>query len=162
MNTLDYLLLGIVLISAVLGLMRGLIKEVLSLCAYVAAFAGALWWGPRMSGWLPDLLENPLLRMGAAYLIVFLVVLLTIGLLNMALGAMLDRTGLASADHGLGILFGLLRGVIIVLALVVLAGYTELPQEPWWVESRFSGPSVRLVQTLKQWLPASVVAWLPY
>ncbi len=162
MNSLDYLLLAIILVSALLGLMRGLIKEVLSLCAYVAAFFGALWWGPPMAEWLPAFLENPLLRMAAATLIVFLAVLLSVGLLNMALGALIDRTGLSPADHGLGALFGLLRGSIIVLAIMVMAGYTELPQETWWQQAQFSGPSVRVIQSLKQWLPASVVAWLPY
>ncbi|HLU16335.1 MAG TPA: CvpA family protein, partial [Burkholderiaceae bacterium] len=142
MTSFDYLVLAILLISALLGLMRGLIKEVLSLCAYVVAFLGAIWWGPRVSGWLEAWINNPLLRTGLAYLAVFLVVLLLVGLLNMTLATLIDKTGLTPADHGLGAMFGLMRGLMLVLVLVTLAGYTELPAEPWWTEARLSGATV--------------------
>lgn len=162
MTSFDYLVLAILLISALLGLMRGLIKEILSLCAYLAAFLGAIWWGPRVSTWLTAYLENPLLRTGISYLAVFLVVLLLVGLLNMTLGTLIEKTGLTPADHGLGALFGFFRGLLLVLTLVTLAGYTELPTEPWWQDARLSGASVQAVQQLKNWLPPSLAAWLPY
>lgn len=162
MTSFDYLVLAILLISALLGLMRGLIKEVLSLCAYVVAFLGAIWWGPRVSGWLEAWINNPLLRTGLAYLAVFLVVLLLVGLLNMTLATLIDKTGLTPADHGLGAMFGLMRGLMLVLVLVTLAGYTELPAEPWWTEARLSGATVKAVQQIKLWLPPSLASWLPY
>lgn len=162
MTSFDYLVLAILVISAFLGLMRGLIKEILSLCAYLAAFLGAIWWGPRVSSWLDLYLENALLRTGLAYLAVFLIVLLIVGLLNMTLGTLIEKTGLTPADHGLGTLFGFLRGVVLVLTLVTLAGYTELPSESWWTEARLSGACVQAVQQIKQWLPPSLASWLPY
>lgn len=162
MTSFDYLVLAILLISALLGLMRGLVKEVLSLCAYLAAFLGAIWWGPKVSNWLSIYIENPLLRTGVSYVVVFLVVLLLVGLLNMTLATLIDKTGLTPADHGLGALFGFMRGLLLVLVLVMLAGYTELPAEPWWTEARLSGAMVHAVQQLKQWLPPSVASWLPY
>lgn len=162
MTSFDYLVLAILLISALLGLMRGLVKEVLSLCAYLAAFLGAIWWGPKVSNWLSVYIENPLLRTGVSYVVVFLVVLLLVGLLNMTLGTLIERTGLTPADHGLGAMFGFMRGLLLVLILVTLAGYTELPSEPWWTEARLSGATVQAVQQLKQWLPPSVASWLPY
>ncbi len=162
MTSFDYLVIAIVVSSALLGLLRGLIKEVLSLCAYLAAFLGAIWWGPRVSGWLSAFIDNPLLLTGVAYLTVFLVVLLLVGLLNMTLSALIDRTGLTPADHGLGGLFGFLRGVLIVLCLVTLAGYTELPEESWWRDARLADASVQGVQKIKEWLPPSLGSWLPY
>lgn len=162
MTSFDYLVLAILLISALLGLMRGLVKEILSLCAYVAAFLASLWWGPRVSIWLTPYLENGLLRTGVSYLAVFLVMLLLVGLLNMTLATLIQKTGLTPADHGLGAMFGFLRGLLLVLVLVVLAGYTELPSEPWWTEARLSGASVQAVLQLKQWLPPSMASWLPY
>lgn len=162
MTSFDYLVLAILLISALLGLMRGLIKEILSLCAYLAAFLGAIWWGPRVSVWLDTFIENPLLRTGVSYLAVFLALLLLVGLLNMTLAALIQKTGLTPADHGLGAMFGLLRGLLLVLTLVTLAGYTELPSEPWWTDARLSGATVQAVQQLKLWLPPSVASWLPY
>lgn len=162
MTSFDYLVLGIIALSALLGLLRGLIKEVLSLCAYIAAFIGAVWWGPRVSDWLDSLVDNPLLRTGLSYLAVFLVVLLLVGLLNITLAALISKTGLTPADHGLGGLFGLLRGSLIVLGLVAVAGYTELPQEDWWQQARLSAACVKAVQAVGGWLPPSLGAWVPY
>src|SRR5690606_17725323 len=144
------------------GLLRGLVKEVLSLLAYAAAFMAAIWWGPRASGWLAFLIENDLLRTAAAYAAVFIVVLLLVGLVNLTLASLIDRTGLTPADHGLGMLFGLLRGVLIVFVLVALAGFTELPREPWWRDARLSPAAVKGVQKIKQFLPPPLAAWLPY
>lgn len=162
MTSFDYLVLAILVVSALMGLLRGLIRELLSLCAYVAAFLGAIWWGPRVSAWLETTLENPLLRTGVSYLVVFLLVLLLVGLLNITLSTLIEKTGLTPADHGLGALFGFLRGLVIVLALVTLAGYTALPEEAWWQESRLSGACVAAIQHLKLWLPDSLRSWLPY
>lgn len=162
MTSFDYLVLAILCASAVLGLLRGLVKEVLSLLACVVAFLAAIWWGPLVSAWLTNLIENTLLRTAVAYGLVFIVMLLLVGLVNLTLATLIDKTGLGQADHGLGALFGLLRGVLIVLVLVALAGYTELPAEPWWKEARLSGTVVQGIQQIKLMLPPSLSSWLPY
>ncbi|HEY9571867.1 MAG TPA: CvpA family protein [Pusillimonas sp.] len=162
MTSFDYLVLAVLGVSAFLGLLRGLIKEVLSLIAYVVAFLSAIWWAPLVSVWLAGWIENALLRTGAAYAGVFIVVLLLVGLLNLLLATLIEKTGLTPADHGLGALFGMLRGMLIVLVLVALAGYTELPKEPWWREARLSGTAVKGIQQIKLLLPPSLSSWLPY
>ncbi len=162
MTSFDYIVLAILLVSAFLGLLRGLIKEVLSLIAYVVAFTAAIWWGPRVSAWLAHYIENDLLRTAASYAAVFVVILLLIGLINITLATLIQKTGLTPADHGLGALFGLLRGLVFVIALVALAGYTDLPQETWWQEARLSGAAVKAVQQIKLQLPGSLAQWLPY
>jgi membrane protein required for colicin V production len=161
-TSFDYILLAILGVSACLGLLRGLVKELLSLIAYLAAFIAAVWWGPRVSVWLSPYLENDLLRTAVAYGAVFVVVLLLVGLVNITLATFIKKTGLTPADHGLGGLFGLCRGVIIVLVLVALGGYTELPREPWWRDARFAPFAVQGVQAVKQVLPPSLGSWLPY
>ena len=161
MTSFDYLVLAILGVSGLLGLLRGLIKEALSLVAYVVAFLAAIWWGPRVTAWLVPYIENDLLRIAAAYGAVFVVVLLLVGLLNVTLATLIQRTGLTPADHGLGGLFGLLRGGLIVVVLVALAGYTELPRESWWQEARLSGTAVLGVQKVRQGLPPSLAQWLP-
>lgn len=162
MTSFDYIAIAVLALSALIGLMRGFMREILSLVAYVVAFISAIWWGPDLSNWLAHYIENGLLRTITAYGAMFLIVLLLIGLLNMALGALLDRTGLTPADHGLGAVFGTVRGVIIILALVGLAGYTELPSEPWWRDARTSDAAVRGFQQIKSFLPPSLAQWLPY
>jgi len=161
-TSFDYIVLAIVGASALLGLLRGFVKELLSLVAYAAAFVAAIWWGPRVSTWLNVFIENDLLRTAAAYAAVFIVILLLVGLLNITLGTLIDKTGLTPADHGMGAIFGFLRGMLIVLVLVALAGYTELPQEPWWRDARLSGAAEQGIQQIKQLLPPSLASWLPY
>ncbi|TCT00635.1 CvpA family protein [Paralcaligenes ureilyticus] len=162
MTSFDYIVLATLGVSAFLGLLRGLVKEILSLIAYMVAFVAAIWWGPRVTGWVAAYIDNGLLRTAAAYAAVFIVVLLLVGLVNVTLGTLIRKTGLTPADHGLGALFGLLRGLLIVLILVAAAGYTELPKEPWWRDAQLSHAAVRGVQEVKLLLPPSLASWLPY
>ena len=162
MTGFDFVLLAILAISVVLGLLRGLLKEVLSLVAYASAFLAAIWWGPTVSDWFAQWISQPFVSMALAYLGVFIAVLLSIGFVNMVLSALLSKTGLSPADHGLGAMFGLLRGVLFVLILVILAGYTPLPEEPWWKNAMFSKQVVGVVQQIKLRLPPPVNDWLPY
>jgi len=158
----DFIVLAILAISALLGLLRGLIKEVLSLTAYLSAFVAAIWWGPTVYLWLEQLIANSLLRIGVAYAAVFIIVLLAMGLVNVTLAAIIRATGLTPADHGLGAMFGLVRGLLIVFVLVALAGYTPLPHEPWWRSALLAPAATQAVRHVKAWLPSSLAVWLPY
>ena len=162
MTGFDFVVLAILTVSGLLGLLRGLLKEVLSLLAFVLAFIAAIWWGPTVYGWLEAYIETAMLRMGVSYAAVFIVVLLSVGLVNMTLAALIRTTGLTPADHGLGAIFGLARGLLFVLVLVALGGYTPLPQEPWWRDAMFSHSATEAVKHLKSWLPPSLATWLPY
>lgn len=162
MTSFDYIVLAILGVSAFLGLLRGLVKEILSLIAYIVAFMATIWWGPTVSSWIARFIDNGLLRTVVAYAAVFILVLLLVGLVNITLGTLIRKTGLTPADHGLGAVFGFSRGLLIVLVLVGLAGYTQLPNEPWWREAQLSGPAVSAVHRIKAWLPPSLASWLPY
>ncbi len=162
MTGFDFVLLAILGISVILGLVRGLLKEVLSLVAYACAFVAAVWWGPTVSEWLLRWIEQPFLNLAIAYLAVFVLVLLTIGLFNMTLAALIHKTGLTPADHGLGGLFGLVRGVLFVFILVILAGFTPLPNEVWWKQAMFSKPIIDVILQIKDRVPAPINSWLPY
>lgn len=162
MTSFDYFALAVIGVSALIGLLRGFIREALSLIAYLVAFLAAVWWGPRLSAFLENLIANGLLRTLAGYGAVFILALLLVGLLNMALSALVDRTGLTPADHGLGALFGALRGFVLVMVLIGLAGYTELPEEAWWRDARTSEAFVKSFQHIKSMLPPAVADYLPY
>lgn len=162
MTGFDYIVLTILGVSALLGMIRGLIKEVLSLVAFVMAVGAAVWWGGPIARALADYISNDFLRAAAAYGGVFVTVLLLVGLLNVTLSSLIARTGLTPADHGLGAVFGLARGALIIFVLVALAGYTELPQERWWSEARLSGAVVSTVQKSAAVLPPALASWLPY
>ncbi|OZI35160.1 colicin V synthesis protein [Bordetella genomosp. 1] len=162
MTGFDFVVLAILAVSGLLGLVRGLLKELLSLIAYVLAFVAAIWWGPTVYGWLEPYIETTVLRMGVSYAAVFIIVLLAVGLVNMTLGALIRTTGLSPADHGLGAVFGLARGLLIIVVLVGMAGYTPLPQEPWWKDAMFSHSATQAVLKVKSMLPESLETWVPY
>lgn len=162
MTGFDFVVIAILIVSGTLGLVRGLLKEMLSLTAYLLAFAAAIWWGPTVYLWLQPYIETDVLRMGVSYAAVFIIVLLCVGLLNMTLAALIRSTGLSPADHGLGGLFGLARGLLLIVVLVALAGYTPLPQEPWWKDALFSPSAMDAVRKIKASLPPSLATWLPY
>ena len=162
MTGFDFVVLGVLGVSVVLGLIRGLLKEVLSLAAYAFAFVAAIWWGPRVADWLASWITQSFLRMTLAYVGVFIAVLLSIGMVNMALSALIDKTGLTPADHGLGAVFGLARGILFVLLFVTLAGFTPLPEEPWWKQAMFSKPIIDVILQIKGRVPAPINGWLPY
>jgi len=154
--------LAILLASMVVSMMRGLVREVLSLTAFAAAFVAAIWWGPWFYEALTPYIEMGLLRMAVGYLGVFVGVLLVVGTINLALGTLIRSTGLAPADRGLGAIFGLARGLLIIMILVVAAGYTPLPAEPWWRNAMLSHLSEQAVLGVKQQLPQDVGKWIPY
>lgn len=162
MSSFDYVILAVIAASGVLGFVRGLIKELMSLVAFIAAFVAALWWGPEAATWLVSLIDNSLLRSAIAYAVVFILSLLTVGLLNMFLSALIEHTGLSPADHGLGMIFGLARGSLIIVVLVIIAGYTQLPAEPWWRESHLAKKAIDVVIGIKSYLPVDMASWLPY
>jgi membrane protein required for colicin V production len=159
----DFILLGIIGTSMLLGVWRGLIKELMSLVAFGLAFLAAIWWGPDLSSFgILNWVKHDYLKLGIAYASLFIATLLAVGILNMALAAMIKSTGLSPADRGLGGLFGLLRGVLLLLVLVTIAGYTPLIQEPWWKNAMFSKQMVGVIQQLKQRMPEPIDQWLPY
>jgi len=158
----DLIVLLIVGVSSLLGLLRGLLKELLSLVAYVLAFLAALWWGADVAVQFEPWIDHALIRMGAAYGLVFLAALLVVGLVNLAAGLLVQKTGLTPADRGLGLLFGLLRGLLVVFVAVALIGHTELTREPWWQDAALSKPAVTGVQVIKSRMPPALAAWVPY
>lgn len=162
MSTFDYVILAALAVSGVLGYVRGLVKELMSLVAYVAAGIAATWWGPEASVWLAGYLDNHLMRSAAAYAVVFIVVLLGLGLVNKAVSAVIEHTGLGPMDHGLGMLFGLLRASVFILILVTIAGYTKIPLEPWWQASSLVKIAIDAVIGIKSYVPPDLAAWLPY
>lgn len=163
MTGFDYGLLVILGVSSFLGARRGLIKELLSLVSFALAGLAAVWWGGALSSarWL-QWVDNAYLRMGIAYVVLFVLALVVLGLINMGLGSMLKGAGLAGADRGLGLMYGLVRGLLVSLLIVIVLGYTPVIEEPAWKNGMFTGSAVDAVRQIKLRLPESVAQWLPY
>ena len=162
MNAADYLILAILGISMVASLMRGLISEVMSL----AVWALALWISATTSGAFAGKflagIEQSAVRLGTAYIAIFLLVLVLGGILTWAIRRIITKTGLSGTDRWLGALFGFTRGLLIVFSGVIFAGFTTIPEQPLWQESVLLPPAQSAVRGLSQFLPKSVHSFLNY
>jgi len=152
----DYLVLFILIASVVISTMRGLVKEILSLVGWVAAFIVANAFGAKLAPMLPSVFPGETVRLIVAFIALFLGVRILMGLLSLAIGALIEATGLSLADRGLGGLFGLGRGIVIVLAGVILCGMTSIPQQAFWKDALLSPMAETGAQTVKPFLPAAL------
>ena len=156
MTVFDYAVLAVILLSVGLGVWRGVVSEILALVAWVAAFFAARAEAATVAPWLAQQIAEPGLRMAAAYALVFLGVLLLFWIGRMLLSLMLKAVGLGFLDRLLGACFGVLRGLVVVVAAVMVGGMTPLPATVWWRDAMFSPPLETAVIAIKPRLPADV------
>ncbi len=135
MNWLDGVLIAIITVSALISLMRGFIKEVLSLAVWVAAVWLSVRYSEALAVYAQPYIGSPILRLIVAFASLFIATLLIGALVNYLASVLVGRTGLTGTDRAVGVVFGGLRGVVIVALLVLLAGLTAVPREAWWQES---------------------------
>lgn len=156
MSLFDYLLLFILLSSIIISTMRGLIKEILSLISWIVSLVVANAYGESLAVLLPALIPGQMLRLIISFLALFIGVRLLMSLLMLALDALIKASGLSLADRGLGGLFGLARGCVIVMAAVLICGMTAIPQQAFWKDALLSPMVETAVQTVMPFLPGSV------
>jgi membrane protein required for colicin V production len=152
----DYVVLFVLITSIIVSTLRGLVKEMLSLLGWIVAFVVANAYGPELSTMLPPAIPGETVRLIVAFLALFIGVRIMMGLLSMAVSALVEAGGMTLADRGLGGLFGLGRGLVIVLAGVILCGMTSIPQQDFWRQALFSPIAETGVRTVKPFLPAAV------
>jgi membrane protein required for colicin V production len=149
----DYLVLFVLICSVVISTLRGLVKEILSLLGWIVSFVVANAYGEDLAALLPDMVPGNVTRLIVAFIALFIGVRLLMMLLNLAVDAVIKASGLSLADRGLGGLFGLARGLLIVLAAVLICGMTAIPQQPFWKDAVLSPLAETAARTVKPFLP---------
>ena len=153
MTMFDYSVVGVIGLSILIGVLRGAIKEVLSLVGWVAAFLLANAFAADLSEVLTPVIKSSGLRIVITYIALFVVTLLGTALLQIVLSELVKAIGLGGLDRALGLFIGVTRGVLIVLIAVLACGMTTLPQEPFW-QGAFSAKWFEAMATsVKPWLP---------
>jgi len=155
-NWTDYIIIGVLAISVLIGLWRGLVSEVLALVIWVAAFWVAWMLGPVVAKHFEHIIELPSARIVVGYGICFVVVLIIGALLRFVISKLIESTGLSGTDRLLGMLFGFARGVLLVTLMVFLVGFTAFTRDPWWQQSVLLPQFQRVAIWLEQRVPASV------
>lgn len=162
MTVFDYAVVAIVAASVLLGVWRGLVSEVLALAAWVAALLTGRELAPGMAPVFSDWLKEPALQYAAAFAVIVVAVLVMVALTRLALSKLLRAIGLGPLDRFLGAVFGVARGVLVVLLCVLVGGLTMLPQQAWWRQAWLAPPLETAVLASKPWLPAAVAKRIRY
>lgn len=160
MNWTDYIIIGVLALSVLIGLWRGLVSEVLALAIWIAAFWVAWTFGPVVAAHFDHIIELPSARIIVGYGICFVTVLILGALLRFVIHKLIETTGLSGTDRLLGMLFGFARGVLLVSLLVFLVGFTAFTRDPWWQQSVLLPQFQRVAAWLEQRVPPSVAEHL--
>ena len=162
MTAFDYAVILVIGVSILLSVMRGFLREVMALLAWVVAFWVANLYTAQLAPLLPQSIPTPELRLLAAFVAIFLATLLVMTLISITVSHFLKAIGVGPLDRALGAVFGFARGMVIVLVLVLMAGLTSLPKSPMWKNAMFSSPLEILVMQFKPWLPVELAKRLKY
>ena len=159
---LDLIVLLVLILTAVRGLMRGMVDTLFSLAAWVLAFMLGKWGALLVAPLLPIGIENPAIRYFAGFAVVFLLVLIGVLLLGHALASLVKAVGLGGADKVLGGALGLAKGLVILIGLTLAAGLTSLPRTDFWKQARLSGSLQAMAQLSLPLLPADVAKYVRF
>lgn len=160
MTGLDWILLAVLGASLLLGLWRGLVYEVLSVLGWAVSFYAAQWLAPDVAAMLPlQSLSDPL-RYAAAFVLIFVAALFAWGLLAFVVKKLVEAVGLRPIDRVLGAVFGVLRGVILLLAATVVVNMTALKTSDWWTQSSGAPLLSRVLAGLQPLLPEQFARYL--
>ncbi len=158
----DYIIIGIIALSSLVSLIRGFAREALSLASWFAASFIAWYFFRDLAVRLEPWLSTPSVRLGVAFVLLLVVSLLIGSLINFLIAKFIDMTGLSGTDRVVGMLFGALRGVLLVIIIVTLAGLTPLSSDSWWSQSVLIQYFQELAVTLKGELPDSIAKYFNY
>lgn len=158
----DYAILATLAISLLVGLLRGFIKEVFSLVVWAAAFVIAYRFADNVAALMEAQVTLPSARTAIGFIGLFIVVLMIGGLINYLLGRLVESTGLSGTDRLLGGFFGIARGVAIVVAAILVTGFTPLPADGWWKESRMIQSFMPMVAWSIEFLPDAASDYLDF
>ena len=157
MNWFDLAIIGVIFIFLIVGLIRGLIKEVLSLVSWILSFWLAFTFAESTSAYFEPYLDSPLLRVIAAFAVLFVLSMLFLSAIGYLLHKILAVSGIRGIDRILGGLFGAAKGLVIIAALMLFAQETVLPEEDWWQKSMLTPHFQPLVEVIRSALPADIM-----
>ena len=161
MPALDWIFAAVLILSMLLGAWRGLVYEVLSLINWVVAFVMAQWLALDMAQHLPMSGASDTVRYAAGFVLVFIASVLVGGLIAAVVKKLIATVGLRPVDRVLGAVFGLTRGVLLLLLVTVLVNMTALKDSTAWQESAGVRVALVVLKGIKPVLPRDLDRFLP-
>ena len=161
MTIFDGAVIFVVALSTLLAFVRGVVRELIALIAWVVGIIAALLFTETVAAWIPDF-GHPAVRYLIAFALILIAALLLGALIAYPLARAIRAAGLGFVDRFLGSIFGLARGLLLMVAFVLVAGLTSLPRADWWQNALLAPPLVVLALSLKPYLPAQWAERLDY
>lgn len=155
MTAFDYAVIAIIVLSALVGWWRGFMYELFSLIGWLAAYIVARTFSVQALPYVPEAVGADNIRSAAAFAALFIATLIVGALFAWFLARLAKFAGLAGMDSKFGAIFGMLRGMLVVIALVWLGGLTVLPQKPFWRDALSSKPLQEVALYAKDYMPDS-------
>ncbi len=156
LNVADYLIIGVVAISVVISILRGFIKELLSLIIWFLGFWIALKFYHLFAAVLAPYIQHVAVRQITSFAVIFLLVVILGAFFNSFLGFLVVKTGLSGTDRMLGVLFGLARGGLLVAVVLLFISSTSFVQDSWWQKSVLIPYFNPVLDWLKHFIPDSM------
>ena len=160
MTTVDWIFSAVLVLSMLLGALRGLVYEVLSVLGWAVSFYAAQYFAPQVASWLPLQSSSETVRYAAAFVLVFVASLFAAGLIAFLGKKLIAAFGLRPVDRTMGAAFGVVRGVILLLAAAVVMDLTALKNSVWWQESKGAPLLTATLKGLKPALPEQFAKYL--
>jgi membrane protein required for colicin V production len=151
MTVVDVVVIFVIFLSALFSLIRGFVKEAVSLATWIIAIWLAATFAAKLAAALPNSIESEAVRQTVGFGVLFVLTLMVGAIINMLISQVVKKTGLSGADRIFGVAFGVLRGGLIIIVFVVIAGMTPLPDAEWWQSS-----------TLLQWFESAALVIQEY
>lgn len=158
-NWVDYTFIGLIAFSALISLIRGFVREAVSLVTWIVAAYVALRFTNILASNLVNYIHTPSFRVGVAFGILFITILIIGGLVNFLFSQLVEKTGLSGTDRLLGLIFGVARGVLLIGVLVLLGNLMNFTQAPWWKASQLIPHFQGLAAWLKSFVPEQINNW---
>lgn len=153
MTVIDVVVIFVIFLSALFSLMRGFVKEAISLATWIMAIWLAATFAPQLADILPSAIESEAVRQAVAFGVLFILTLMVGALVNVLVTQLVHKTGLSGADRIFGIVFGILRGGLIIIVFVVIGGMTPLPEMEWWQTSTLLEWFENAAMVIQEYIP---------
>jgi membrane protein required for colicin V production len=159
---IDYSIIGVIVISLVIGIARGFIKEALALTTWGVAIWVGINFSRQFAVFLEAQIPQPSARIAVAFGILVVATLILGAIIGFLLNELVKKTGLSGTDRFIGMFFGIARGVLVVSILVLFAGLTPLPEDSWWKESQLIPHFQKLALWLRNYIPSGLAGQINY
>ncbi len=155
-TAVDLGLIALFVISMLVGIYRGLVKEILSLISWVAAAWVAFVYGPAAAEFVRPYVSQPPLDLAIAYVLVFVAALIVLSIISFLIGKLFSATGLSGIDRTLGMIFGLLRAALVVGAVILVGRFMAFEEHSWWTDAHLLDYFEPVTEWIKTYLPAKI------